>query len=156
MKPIQIRIKEDNFLASSIKIDEAIQKVWLPAIVTIKHDMAGISEKQRNYYFWVIVPIVMDYHGIEYAEEAHKMLKSHFLLDYEVLLQNMIECTEDTEKTLLLSRFMSIHDDLTITTSEKWEFEEYLKKIRFYYSNKGCFIPLPGESEKWEGWELLK
>lgn len=61
----------------------------------------------------------MDYHGIESKEEAHKMLKAHFLLDYEELLQNMVEAKENTEKTLLLSRFMSIHDDLTITTSEK-------------------------------------
>lgn len=156
MKPIQIRIKEDNFLESSTKIDNAIQKVWFPAIVTVKPDLAGISDMQRWYYFWVVVKAVMEYQWSESKEDTHKELKAHFLVDYEDLLQNMIEAKGDDEKTLLLSRFISMCDDLTITTSEKWEFEEYLKKIRFFYSHRWVFIPLPNESEQWEGWEMMK
>lgn len=156
MNPIKIRIKEDNFLESSAKIDNAIQKVWFPAIVTVKRDMAGISEVQRGYYFWVVVRIVMDYHGIESKEEAHKMLKYRFLLDYEDLLQNMIEAKWDDEKTFHIARYMSLCDDLTITTSEKWEFEQYLKDIRTYYSHQWVFIPLPNEEEQWEWWQKMK
>lgn len=154
MKPIQIRIKEDNFLSSSVLIDDAIQKIWFPCIITIRKDIASISENQRNYYFWVVVQAVQDYTGYS-KEETHKMLKTHFLLEYDALLQNMIQPTSNDDKTFQLARFISLCDDITITTSEKGEFEEFLRKIRSYYSEKWVFIPLPRENEKWEWWNKI-
>ena len=63
MKPIAIRVKEDyDFLSTSALIDTAIQKVGLPASILIKKEEVGISEKQRKYYFGVVVVHVMDYH----------------------------------------------------------------------------------------------
>ena len=152
MKPIQIRIKEDNFLANSTYIDDAIQKIWFPCILTIWKDIASISENQRNYYFWVVVQAVQDYTGYS-KEETHKMLKAHFLLEYDDLLQNMIQPTSNDYKTFQLARFISLCDDITITTSEKGEFEEFLRKIRHYYSHLN--IPLPNESQKWEWYEKM-
>jgi hypothetical protein len=74
--------------------------------------------------------------------------KARFLPDYEELLDKMKDCND---MEWLLARFLSLHHDLTITTSEKWEFEEYLRKIREVYTD----IPLPNESERWEGSHLL-
>ena len=152
MKPIKIRIKEDNFLTNSTLIDDAIQKIWFPCILTIRKDIASISENQRNYYFWVVVQAVQDYTGYS-KEETHKMLKAHFLIDYEELLQNMVQTTSNDDKTFQLARFISLCDDITITTSDKGEFEAYLRKIRKYYSDLN--IPLPNEDQRWEGWERI-
>jgi hypothetical protein len=52
-----------------------------------------------------------------------------------------------------LARFISLQDDITITTSDKGEFEAYLKKIRHYYSDLN--IPLPNEQQRWEGYERM-
>lgn len=152
MKPIQIRIKEDNFLANSTYIDDAIQKIWFPCIITIRKDVAWLSENQRNYYFWVPVKIIQDYTWYT-KEETHRMLKAQFLIEYDTLLQNMIQTTSDDEKTFQLARFISLCDDITITTSDKGEFEAYLKKIRHYYSHLN--IPLPNENQRWEWWNKI-
>lgn len=152
MKPIQLRIKEDNFLSSSVLIDDAIQKIWFPCIITIRKDVAWLSENQRNYYFWVPVKIIQDYTWYT-KEETHRMLKAQFLLEYDTLLQNMIQPTWNDEKMFQLARFVSLCDDITITTSDKGEFEIYLKKIRNYYSDLN--IPLPNEQQRWEGYERM-
>jgi len=152
MKPIQLRIKEDNFLSNSTLIDDAIQKIWFPCIITIRKDVAWLSENQRNYYFAVPVKIIQDYTGYT-KDETHRMLKAQFLIEYDTLLQNMIETTSNDDKTFQLARFISLCDDITITTSDKGEFEIFLKKIRKYYSDLN--IPLPNESQKWEGWERI-
>lgn len=144
---MKIRIKEDNFLEDSIRISNAIDKIGYPCTITIEKDTTGISEKQRNYYFWVVVAYVMEFHGMT-KEQAHIHLKTRFLPDYEELLDKMKDCND---MEWLLARFLSLHHDLTITTSEKWEFEEYLRKIREVYTD----IPLPNESERWEWWDLL-
>jgi len=81
------------------------------------------------------------------------MLKAMFLTDCEGLLQNMIQPTGNDEKMFQLARFISLCDDITITTSDKGEFEIFLKKIRHYYSDLN--IPLPNESQRWEGWERI-
>lgn len=65
----------------------------------------------------------------------------------------MIQPTGNNEKMFQLARFISLCDDITITTSDKGEFEIFLKKIRQYYSDLN--IPLPNESQKWEGWERI-
>jgi hypothetical protein len=65
----------------------------------------------------------------------------------------MIQSTSNDEKTFQLARFISLCDDITITTSDKGEFEIYLKKIRHYYSDLN--IPLPNEQQQWEGWEKI-
>ena len=152
MKPIQLRIKEDNFLSNSTLIDDAIQKIWFPCIITIRKDVAWLSENQRNYYFAVPVKIIQDYTWYT-KDETHRMLKAQFLIEYDTLLQNMIQTTSDDEKTFQLARFISLCDDITITTSDKGEFEIFLKKIRQYYSDLN--IPLPNESQRWEGWERI-
>jgi len=152
MKPIQLRIKEDNFLSNSTLIDDAIQKIWFPCIITIRKDVAWLSENQRNYYFAVPVKIIQDYTGYT-KDETHRMLKAQFLIEYDTLLQNMIETTSNDDKTFQLARFISLCDDITITTSEKGEFEDYIKKIRHYYSDLN--IPLPNEDQRWEGYERM-
>lgn len=144
---MKIRIKEDNFLEDSIRISEAIEKEWCPCTVTIEKDTTGISEKQRNYYFWVVIAYVMEFHWMS-KEQAHMHCKCRFLPDYEELLESLSWSLHSED---ILARFLSLHHDLTITTSEKWEFEEYLRKIREVYTD----IPLPNESERWEGSHLL-
>ena len=76
------------------------------------------------------------------------MLKAMFLTDCEGLLQNMIQTTGNDEKMFQLARFISLQDDITITTSDKGEFEIYLRKIRNYYSDLN--IPIPNESQRWD------
>ena len=76
------------------------------------------------------------------------MLKAQFLIEYDTLLQNMIQTTSDDEKTFQLARFISLCDDITITTSDKGEFEDFLKKIRHYYAHLN--IPLPNEQQRWD------
>ena len=76
------------------------------------------------------------------------MLKAQFLIEYDTLLQNMIQPTGNDEKMFQLARFISLCDDITITTSDKGEFEIFLKKIRNYYSDLN--IPLPNESQRWD------
>ena len=152
MKPIQLRIKEDNFLINSTIIDDAIQKIWYPCIVSFRKDVVWLSENQRNYYFGVPVKIIQDYTWYT-KEETHRMLKAQFLIEYDTLLQNMIQPTGNDEKMFQLARFISLCDDITITTSDKGEFEIFLKKIRNYYSDLN--IPLPNEQQQWEGWEKI-
>lgn len=153
MKPIQLRIKEwYDFLETSVLISDAMDKIWYPCIITIRKDVAWLSENQRNYYFGVPVKIIQDYTGYT-KDETHRMLKAQFLLEYDTLLQNMIQPTGNDEKMFQLARFISLCDDITITTSDKGEFEIFLKKIRNYYSDLN--IPLPNEQQQWEGWEKI-
>lgn len=156
MKPIAIRVKEDyDFLDTAALIDTAIQKVGLPASILIKKEEVGISEKQRKYYFGVVVTHVMDYHGMT-KDQAHQFLKRSFLPEYEEILDEMIQCEDKNDMKSMLVKFLSLYSDLTITTESTWRFERYLKDIRFEYSHHWVFIPLPNESEQWEGWEMMK
>lgn len=153
MKPTQIRIKEwYDFIETSLLLSNTMDKVWYPCIVSFRKDVAWLSENQRNYYFWVPVKIIQEYTGYT-KDETHRMLKTMFLSDCEWLLQNMIQPTGNDEKMFQLARFISLCDDITITTSDKGEFEEYLRKIRHYYSYLN--IPLPNEQQRWEGWERI-
>lgn len=153
MKPTQIRIKEwYDFIETSLLLSNTMDKVWYPCIVSFRKDVAWLSENQRNYYFWVPVKIIQDYTWYT-KEETHRMLKAQFLIEYDTLLQNMIQPTGNDEKMFQLARFISLCDDITITTSDKGEFEIFLKKIRNYYSDLN--IPLPNESQRWEGWERI-
>ena len=153
MKPIQLRIKEwYDFLETSVLISDAMDKVWYPCIVSFRKDVAWLSENQRNYYFGVPVKIIQDYTWYT-KEETHRMLKAQFLIEYDTLLQNMIQPTGNDEKMFQLARFISLCDDITITTSDKGEFEIFLKKIRNYYSDLN--IPLPNESQRWDWWEKI-
>lgn len=156
MKPISIRVKEDyDFLDTAALIDTAIQKVWLPASILIKKEEVGISEKQRKYYFGVVVVLVMDYHGMT-KDQAHQHLKRSYLPEYEEILDEMIQCEDKGDMKSMLVKFLALYSDLTITTESTWRFERYLKDIRFDYSHHWVFIPLPNESEQWEGWEIMK
>lgn len=153
MKLTQIRIKEwYDFIETSLLLSNTMDKVWYPCIVSFRKDVAWLSENQRNYYFWVPVKIIQDYTWYT-KDETHRMLKAMFLTDCEGLLQNMIQPTGNDEKMFQLARFISLQDDITITTSDKGEFEIYLKKIRQYYSDLN--IPLPNEQQQWEGWERI-
>ena len=153
MKPIQLRIKEwYDFIETSLLLSNTMDKVWYPCIVSFRKDVAWLSENQRNYYFAVPVKIIQDYTWYT-KDETHKMLKAMFLTDCEWLLQNMIQPTGNDEKMFQLARFISLQDDITITTSDKGEFEIYLKKIRQYYSDLN--IPLPNEQQRWEWWEKI-
>lgn len=153
MKPTQIRIKEwYDFIETSLLLSNTMDKVWYPCIVSFRKDVAWLSENQRNYYFWVPVKIIQDYTWYT-KEETHRMLKAQFLIEYDTLLQNMIQPTGNDEKMFQLARFISLCDDITITTSDKGEFEIFLKKIRNYYSDLN--IPLPNESQRWDWWERI-
>ena len=153
MKPTQIRIKEwYDFIETSLLLSNTMDKVWYPCIVSFRKDVAWLSENQRNYYFGVPVKIIQDYTWYT-KEETHRMLKAQFLIEYDTLLQNMIQPTGNDEKMFQLARFISLCDDITITTSDKGEFEIFLKKIRHYYSDLN--IPLPNEQQRWEGWERI-
>ena len=153
MKLTQIRIKEwYDFIETSLLLSNTMDKVWYPCIVSFRKDVAWLSENQRNYYFGVPVKIIQDYTWYT-KDETHKMLKAMFLTDCEGLLQNMIQPTGNDEKMFQLARFISLQDDITITTSDKGEFEIFLKKIRNYYSDLN--IPLPNEQQQWEGWERI-
>ena len=153
MKPTQIRIKEwYDFIETSLLLSNTMDKVWYPCIVSFRKDVAWLSENQRNYYFGVPVKIIQDYTWYT-KEETHRMLKAQFLIEYDTLLQNMIQPTGNDEKMFQLARFISLCDDITITTSDKGEFEIFLKKIRNYYSDLN--IPLPNESQRWDWWERI-
>ena len=153
MKPTQIRIKEwYDFIETSLLLSNTMDKVWYPCIVSFRKDVAWLSENQRNYYFGVPVKIIQDYTWYT-KEETHRMLKAQFLIEYDTLLQNMIQPTGNDEKMFQLARFISLCDDITITTSDKGEFEIFLKKIRNYYSDLN--IPLPNESQRWDWWEKI-
>ena len=153
MKLTQLRIKEwYDFIETSLLLSNTMDKVWYPCIVSFRKDVAWLSENQRNYYFWVPVKIIQDYTWYT-KDETHRMLKAMFLTDCEGLLQNMIQPTWNDEKMFQLARFISLCDDITITTSDKGEFEIFLKKIRNYYSDLN--IPLPNEQQQWEGWERI-
>lgn len=116
MKPIAIRVKEDyDFLDTAALIDTAIQKVGLPASILIKKEEVGISEKQRKYYFGVVVTHVMDYHGMT-KDQAHQFLKRSFLPEYEEILDEMIQCEDKNDMKSMLVKFLSLYSDLTITT----------------------------------------
>ena len=153
MKPTQIRIKEwYDFIETSLLLSNTMDKVWYPCIVSFRKDVAWLSENQRNYYFGVPVKSIQDYTWYT-KEETHRMLKAQFLIEYDTLLQNMIQPTGNDEKMFQLARFISLCDDITITTSDKGEFEIFLKKIRNYYSDLN--IPLPNESQRWDWWEKI-
>lgn len=153
MKPTQIRIKEwYDFIETSLLLSNTMDKVWYPCIVSFRKDVVWLSENQRNYYFAVPVKIIQDYTGYT-KEETHRMLKAMFLTDCEGLLQNMIQPTGNDEKMFQLARFISLCDDITITTSDKGEFEIFLKKIRNYYAHLN--IPLPNEQQRWDWWERI-
>ena len=153
MKPIQLRIKEwYDFIETSLLLSNTMDKVWYPCIVSFRKDVAWLSENQRNYYFGVPVKIIQDYTWYT-KEETHRMLKAQFLIEYDTLLQNMIQPTGNDEKMFQLARFISLCDDITITTSDKGEFEIFLKKIRNYYSDLN--IPIPNESQRWDWWEKI-
>lgn len=156
-KIISIRIREgQGFLDSSTKIDDAIAKVGLPAVVTVKHDSWGISEKQRGYYFWVVVEITRQYHWYS-KEEMHGHLKRGYLPDYEELLGDLSKVEDDVDSVRkVMQRFLQIHEDLTITNETTGSFEEYLKRIRESYSRQNVHIPLPNEDQQWEWWERMK
>jgi len=134
---IRIRISDDDFLTDSVKIANGIEKEWYPCIVSIEQEWVSISEKQRKYYFGVVVPYVMEKQW-EGKEATHLYLKSRFLPDYEELLQK-IQWTTDIPD--MLARFLSLHHDLTITEENTGSFEEYLSRIRQVYTD----IPLPNE-----------
>jgi len=123
--------------------------------VEIKPELPSISEKQRKYYFGVVVAIVMDYHGMT-KDQAHQHLKRSYLPEYEEILDQMIQCEDKGDMKNMLVKFLALYSDLTITTESTWKFERYLKDIRFDYSHHGVFIPLPNEEERWEGWEMMR
>lgn len=155
---ISIRIQShESFLNTSVKIDNAIEKVWYPAVVIVKKDVGTISEKQRWYYFWVVVDICREYHGYS-KDEMHQLLKRSFLPDYEDLLTQLAGHKEDIDDVrLIMARFLSLYEDLTITNETTGTFEEYLKRIRETYAQKhNCFIPLPNEDQQWTGWERMQ
>jgi len=151
-----IRVLEDyDFIDIMAKIDSFIQDVWFPTVVSVKKEEIWISERQRKYYFGVVVTHVMDYHGMT-KDQAHQFLKRSFLPEYEEILDDMIQCEDKNDMKSMLVKFLSLYSDLTITTESTWRFERYLKDIRFEYSHHWVFIPLPNESEQWEGWEMMK
>lgn len=116
MKPIAIRVKEDyDFLNTAALIDTAIQKVGLPASILVKKEEVGISEKQRKYYFGVVVVLVMGYHGMT-KDQAHQFLKRSYLPEYEEILDEMIQCEDRGDMKSMLVKFLALYSDLTITT----------------------------------------
>lgn len=158
-KIISIRIREgQGFLDSSTKIDDAIAKVGLPAIVTVKHDSWGISEKQRGYYFWCVIDIWRMERGYT-KDEMHHWYKRMYLPDYEWLWDKLWEVYDENKTVddmrVVMTKFLSLHEDLTITNETPWSFEEYMKRIREWESRNGIHIPLPNEDQRWEGWEKM-
>lgn len=160
-KIISIRIRENQgFLDSSTKIDDAIAKVWLPAIVTVKHDSWGISEKQRGYYFWALIEIGRQFRWYS-KQEMHEWYKKMYLPDYEWLWDQM-STVFDQNKTLddmriVMTKFLSLHEDLTITNETIGSFEDYMRRIREWeMQTYNLYIPLPNEDQRWEWWERMK
>lgn len=156
-KTIQIRIREDSdFITTSAKIDDAIIKVWYPAIVSVRRDVGTISEKQRGYYFWVVVEICREYHGYS-KDEMHGHLKRWYLPDTQSLLDELSPLYNDLDGARrVIDRFLQIHEDLTITNETTGSFEEYLKNIRESYAKQNIFIPLPNEDQQWDGWQRMQ
>lgn len=154
---ISIRIQShESFLNTSVKIDNAIEKVWYPAVVIVKKDVGTISEKQRWYYFWVVVDICREYHGYS-KDEMHGHLKRWYLPDTQALLDELSPLHNDLDGARrVIDRFLQIHEDLTITNETTGSFEEYLKNIRESYAKQNIFIPLPNEDQQWDGWQRMK
>ena len=159
-KQISIRIQSHEwFLHTSTKIDDAIEKVWYPAIVTVKKDVGTISEKQRWYYFGCVIDIWREFRWYS-KDEMHQLYKRMYLPDYEWLWDQMWNVF-DEKKTLddmrvVMTKFLSIHEDLTITNETPWGFEEYLKRIREWELKMyWLHIPLPNEDQRWQGWQKM-
>lgn len=149
MKLIRSEITLDDFA----NIDNQVKKLG-KALITIEKYEEHLSENQRKYYFWVCVATCMaDEQWSWYTrEEIHHELKIQYLPEYDKLLKDM---WEETNITDMMKRFLNLYHDLTITTTKKWEFEEYLNRIRIWESKKGIFIPLPNEENWWQWAELV-
>lgn len=117
----------------------------------------GISEAQRNYYFWVVVKICGDYYGYT-TTEMHEELKRKYLPDYESLSEQIHQLGYTIDDLpAIFSHIAKAYDHLSITDEKVGSFERYLKRIREGEQlDSDLFIPLPNEEQQWKGWENVK
>ena len=92
--------------------------------VSIGRERDRLSDRQRRYYFGVVVPILAEYFGYE-PDEMHEALKWHFLRTHP-----------DSPLPTVKS----------ITKFSTAEMEEYLRRVRTWASSEyGVYIPEPNE-----------
>lgn len=137
--------KEKDLEAIRKSIDSALKKDDR-VLVTVEKYVELLSDRQRWYYFWVVVSLVQKHHGFDTQEEAHFYVKQEYLPEYEWFLKSMW----GDDLNAMLKRFLSIYHDLTITNQNKGEFERFLSRVRLGESRQGLYIPLPNETQWWD------
>ena len=150
-------IREKFYLQDYHDLKKAVKKN-VKSVITVEPYEETLSEAQRKYYFWVVVDTCSKdekYRG-KNREEIHTELKVQYLPEYEELLKQFSWMLEKSSVQGLLEKFLLLYHDLTITTSTKWEFEQYLTRIRQWEAQKGIYISLPNENNWWEWANLVR
>jgi hypothetical protein len=96
-------------------------------LVDVSEPKRKASDKQRAYYWAVIIPILSEYTGYE-GKDMHEINKKMFLKREKMIGETLIEYGGSTEE---------------LSTTEK---EEFHSKIREFWSvHFNVWIPLPNE-----------
>lgn len=108
-------------------------------ILEIKPYKNNISNKQRNYYWGVVIELLAQETG-EAVEDIHEVMKSKFIPSKTI--------------TIFLEE---IKQRKSITKLNTKEMEDYMSKIRVWASQfLSCYIPDPNEEEKLKNIETYK
>lgn len=124
-------IREKFYLSDYHDLKKAVKKN-VKSVITVEPYEETISEAQRGYYFGVVVNTCSKdekYRG-KNRQDIHTELKVQYLPEYEELLASFSGRLEKSDIQDLLEKFLLLYHDLTITTSTKGEFEQYLTRIR--------------------------
>lgn len=96
--------------------------------ITVRKYRDQRSERQNNYYWGVVVPLLAQETGYD-AESMHEILKAKFLMQSYSLKGEHIRAGRST------------------TTLDTVEFNEYTEDIRRWAAEWGINIPQPNEVE---------
>jgi len=152
---IQKLMKSPYNLDDLLWIGKYLDK-WGECKITVERYQDPISERQRNYYFGVVVKICEEYYWYS-REEMHEELKKLYLPDYVSISEEITKLGYDLKNLPQIFAFIAkTYDSLSITNETKGSFEAYLKRIRFGEGQNGILIPLPNEEQRWLGWEQMQ
>jgi hypothetical protein len=125
MKQKRLYSKEDLKNVWDMITGLDLDKNW---IIQAKQDRAKLSDRQRRYYFGVVIPAIMSYTGYS-KDEMHEYCKNRFLLPIE--------------KKILEKHIKYIP---SITKLNTKEMSEYITKIMKWSSRDlGVYIPEPSD-----------
>lgn len=136
-------------------IGKKVEK-WGEVKLTVEKYDDPISQRQRDYYFGVVVDICEKEYWYS-RDEMHEELKKLYLPDYASIGDEITKLGYSMDDLPQIFAYIAkAYDGLSITGETKWSFEQYLKRIRFGEGQKWCFIPLPNEDQRWSWWEKMK